>query len=61
MPSAEMLVKICNAFGLDMGAALRAFAGGKLVMAQWLRDEIFDKEDEQPGSADEEEVLAVAS
>lgn len=59
MPSAEMLVKICQAFGLDMGAALRAFAGGNASMARWLREEIFDKEDDPKAEADEEH-LAVA-
>jgi transcriptional regulator with XRE-family HTH domain len=46
-PSAQMLVRICAAFNLDMGQALQAYANGREAMAQWLRDEIFDKADKE--------------
>lgn len=46
-PSLPMLVKICQAYNLDYGAAMRAYAAGREAMAQWLRTEIFDKEEEE--------------
>lgn len=46
-PSAQMLVKICEAFDLNKGEALQAYSQGREAMAKWLRDEIFDKEDKE--------------
>jgi transcriptional regulator with XRE-family HTH domain len=60
-PSAAMLVRICEAFDLDKGEALTAFSGGREAMAQWLRDEVFEKGAPKEGAAeDEEEHLALA-
>lgn len=55
-PSAQMLVKICRAFNLDHGEALKAYGEGREPFAAWLRAKVFDapetnKENEE---ADEE-------
>lgn len=42
MPSAAMLAKICTAFHLDEGEALRKHQQGSDVFSQWLRDSVFN-------------------
>lgn len=41
MPSARMLVSICDAYGLDEGVALRMFAKGSEEFSAWLRSVVF--------------------
>ena len=45
-PSAEMLSRICTAYGLDEGEALRTWAQGADTFSAWLRDKVFDQPDE---------------
>lgn len=47
-PSADMMARICKAYELDEGEALRAHAQGPEVFSAWLREKVFDA-----GSGDE--------
>lgn len=42
MPSAKMLTRICKAYKLDEGEALRMHAQGPDKFSAWLRTRIFD-------------------
>lgn len=46
-PSAKMLLRICSAYNLDEGIALRNLGEGAEQFSTWLRQEVFDKPDEQ--------------
>lgn len=45
MPSAKMLSRICAAYQLDEGEALRMHAQGATVFSAWLREKVFDADD----------------
>lgn len=51
MPSVYMLVRICSAYELDEGEALRQFAKGPTAFSQWLRDGVFGDLDDATDSA----------
>lgn len=42
MPSAKMLTRICAAYQLDEGEALRAHARGQDAFSAWLREKVFN-------------------
>lgn len=46
LPSATMLGKICKAYGLDEGEALRAHTQGAEVFSAWLRKKVFERDEE---------------
>lgn len=52
MPSANMLARICRAYNLDEGEALRKHAEGAEALSAWLREKVFDV----PGEDDDEDV-----
>lgn len=47
MPSARMLMRICRAYDLDEGEALRKHAEGPEEFSAWLRAEVFDAADDE--------------
>lgn len=46
MPSTDMLIRICGAYGLDKVEALDRYAAGSESFSAWLRDKIFGNRDE---------------
>jgi transcriptional regulator with XRE-family HTH domain len=55
-PSADMLARICRAYNLDEGEALRKHAEGPEALSAWLREKVFnapspDADDEVEDSA----------
>lgn len=44
MPSAAMLVRICEAYELDRGEALDQYSKGPAEFSAWLRDVVFRDE-----------------
>lgn len=45
-PSTNMLMRICEAYKLDEGTALRKLNIGTKAFSEWLREQVFEKEDE---------------
>jgi len=50
-PSTNTLVRICSAYGLDEGEALRKLSAGVKVFSEWLTDQVFDKPDQEQEAA----------
>lgn len=44
MPSPDMLLRICKAYDLDEGEALRTYGEGAVAFSAWLRQKVFGED-----------------
>lgn len=51
MPSAKLLARICQVYNLNEAQALEAYRGGKAEFSRWLRENVFEGEDDDAETA----------